>query len=60
MAKYMAELGLSPVSRTRVQARPPHLRKPWEFGSDFAAPRSKFDGLRGPIHRDCPTDEFFG
>lgn len=34
MAKYMAELGLSPVSRTRVQAKPPHLRKPWEVGRE--------------------------
>jgi hypothetical protein len=28
MARYMAEIGLSRVSRTRVQARPPHIRKP--------------------------------
>ena len=34
MAKYMAEIGLSPVSRTRVEARPPYHR-------------SKFDGLLG-------------
>ena len=34
MAKYMAELGLSPVSRSRVEARPPHQR-------------SKFAGLIG-------------
>ena len=34
MAKYMAEVGLSPVSRTRVEARPPYHR-------------SKFDGLLG-------------
>ena len=44
MAKYMAELGLSPVSRTRVQAKPPYLRKPWEFGGEWDDPRSKFAG----------------
>lgn len=36
MHKFMSELGLSPVSRTRVTARPP-TRKPWEFevGDEF-------------------------
>lgn len=29
MHKFMSELGLSPVSRTRVKAQPP-TRKPWE------------------------------
>ena len=47
MARYMAEIGLSPVSRTHVQARPPHLRKPWEFGREWVDPRSKFAGLIG-------------
>ena len=42
MAKYMAELGLSPVSRTRVEARPPHEKKPWEFGRDWVDPRPMF------------------
>ncbi len=42
MAKFMSELGLSPVSRTRVDVRKPHIgEKPWEFG------RSKFEGLLG-------------
>ena len=43
MAKYMAELGLSPVSRTRVEAKPPYQeKKPWEFGREWVDPRSKF------------------
>lgn len=33
MHKFMCELGLSPVSRTRVSARP-LTRKPWEFDDD--------------------------
>ncbi len=43
MAKLMSELGLSPVSRTRVNVRkrPYLVEKPWEFG------RSKFEGLLG-------------
>ncbi len=41
MAKYMAELGLSPVSRTRVEAKPPYQRKPREFGREWVDPRSK-------------------
>jgi hypothetical protein len=48
MAKYMAELGLSPVSRTRVEAKPPHEKKPWEFGREWVDPRIN------------PEDEFFG
>ena len=35
----MAELGLSPVGRTRVQTKLPHVRKPWEFGPGVAGPR---------------------
>ena len=42
MHKYMSELGLSPVARTRVHIKVPNRPKPWEFG------RSKFDGLLGP------------
>ena len=59
MAKYMAELGLSPVSRTRVEAKPPYQRKPWEFGREWVDPRSKFDGLRGPWCREDPEEEQF-
>lgn len=33
MHKFMSELGLSPVSRNRVSARP-HTRKPWETDDD--------------------------
>ena len=32
MAKYMSELGLSPVSRTRVRPSPRMRNKPWELG----------------------------
>ena len=39
MQKFMSELGLSPVSRGRVEAKPLGP-KPWEFGS-------KFEGLLG-------------
>jgi hypothetical protein len=42
MAKYMAELGLSPVSRTRVEAKPSHEKKLWEFGREWVDPRPKF------------------
>ena len=38
MSKFMSELGLSPVSRTRVDVKPLGP-KPWETG--------KFDGLLG-------------
>jgi P27 family predicted phage terminase small subunit len=53
MHKYMSELGLSPVSRSRVSARPHLGPKPWEFG------RSKFDGLLGQ-RPWRPTDEYLG
>lgn len=33
MHKFMTELGLSPVSRSRVSAQPP-TRKPWEVDED--------------------------
>ena len=52
MHKYMAEIGLSPVSRSRVEARPHFRRKPWEFDGEWIDPRSKFDGLRGPWCRE--------
>jgi hypothetical protein len=55
MAKYVAELGLSPVSRTRVEAKPPYQRKPWEFGREWVDPRSKFAGLIGPRHNSPRT-----
>ena len=42
MAKYMAELVLSAVSRTRVEAKPPHEKKPWEFGREWVDPRPTF------------------
>jgi len=54
----MAELGLSPVSRTRVEAEPPGRRKPWEFGREWVDPRSKFAGLLGPS-QDDPAEEYF-
>ena len=43
MYKYMTDVGLSPVSRTRVEMKPPHIRKPWEIDPLG----SKFEGLRG-------------
>jgi P27 family predicted phage terminase small subunit len=46
MAKFMSELGLSPVSRTRVDVKPMGP-KPWET-------RSKFEGLLGA--RDWSKD----
>jgi P27 family predicted phage terminase small subunit len=52
MIRYMSELGLSPVSRSRVSVITPPQPKPWEFGAPTG---SKFDGLLG---RD--KDEFFG
>ncbi len=48
----MAELGLSPVSCSRVEARPPYRRKPWEFDGEWVDPRSKFAGLLGPRQDD--------
>ena len=52
MAKFMAEIGLTPVSRSRVNAKPSTgYPKPWETGP------SKFDGLIGG--RNEPADEFF-
>ncbi len=52
MAKYMAELGLSPVSRTRVEAKPPHEKKLWEFGREWVDPRSTLAELIGPRQDD--------
>ena len=49
MQKFMAELGLSPASRSRASTYPTLTPKPWEFGS------SKCAGLLGPQERD----EFF-
>lgn len=46
MAKFMSELGLSPVARTRVEVTPLGP-KPWEYGS-------KFEGLIGA--RDWSAD----
>lgn len=34
MAKFMAELGLTPSARSRVTVQNPSLRRPWEFGDD--------------------------
>ena len=48
MAKDMAELGLSPVSRSRVEAKPLYQRKPWEFGREWVDPRSSSQGSSGP------------
>src|SRR3954466_7238557 len=44
MHKYLGDLGLSPVSRTRVRTTSPPGPKPWEFGLRQG---SKFDGLIG-------------
>ena len=52
MHKYMTDLGLSPVSRTRVDAKPPHIRKPWEFGF-------KFDGLLGGRDWSDSAEQYF-
>jgi hypothetical protein len=35
MQKFSSELGLSPVSRSRVQAHSPLTRKPWEFENEW-------------------------
>lgn len=45
MHKYMAELGLSPVARTRVDMRGP-------------GQRSKFAGLLGPPRPETPADKY--
>ena len=34
MFRYMTELGLSPVSRSRVSTIPERKPKPWEYGND--------------------------
>ena len=52
MHKFLAELGLSPASRSRVSTYPSLTPKPWEFGSTG----SKFDGLRG---RDDTAERSF-
>lgn len=48
MRKFMSELGMTPASRTRVEARLPGAR-------------SKFEGLLGS-NKQCEDDddEFFG
>jgi phage terminase small subunit len=51
MSKFMSELGLSPVSRTRVEVKPMGP-KPWEIGS-------KFDGLLGPQPADDASERYF-
>jgi P27 family predicted phage terminase small subunit len=45
MHKYMCELGLSPVARTRIKTRTP-------------GPRSKFDGLLGPPKPWVPAHDY--
>lgn len=53
MHKLMGELGLSPVSRSRVSAFPTSLGpKPWEFGQA----NREFAGLLGPPD---PADRYF-
>jgi P27 family predicted phage terminase small subunit len=47
MQRYMAELGLSAVARTRVEVRHPHQR-------------SKFDKLLTKPRKWTPADEFLG
>ncbi|MDB5507108.1 MAG: Terminase [Devosia sp.] len=49
MAKFMSELGLSPVSRTRVAIKPSIGPKPWEFGQE-RAPRAA-DRYLNPARR---------
>jgi P27 family predicted phage terminase small subunit len=50
MAKLMSEIGLTPVSRSRVNTKPAtSYPKPWDFG------QSRFDGLLG----GRKPDEFF-
>lgn len=54
MHRLMTEMGLTPVSRSRVNAKPATSRpKPWEP----VAPDSNFHGLIGQRHE--PPDEFF-
>jgi P27 family predicted phage terminase small subunit len=53
MSKFMSELGLSPVSRTRVEVKPLGP-KPWETGSKFAGL------LGGRDQSDNPKDAYFG
>ena len=58
--KFMGELGLSPVSRSRVEVKSRHP-KPWEFGLR-PGEKSKFDGLLGArdwSQDESETDEFF-
>src|SRR4051794_24654877 len=44
MHKYLGDLGLSPVSHTRVSTTTPPGPKPWEYGLRQG---SKFEGLLG-------------
>jgi hypothetical protein len=53
MSKFMSELGLSPVSRTRVEVKPLGP-KPWETPGKFAGL------LGGRDQSDDPNDEYFG
>ena len=43
MQKFMAELGLSPASRSRVSTYPSLMPKPWEFGALRNEPDEFFD-----------------
>jgi hypothetical protein len=54
MSKFMSELGLSPVARTRVEVKPLGP-KPWETTSKFAG----LLGGRGD-RSDDRNDEYFG
>jgi len=42
MHKYMAELGLSPVSRSRVSVKRAPGPKPWEFGLSASRPADAY------------------
>lgn len=42
MAKFMAELGLTPSSRSRLAIQVPGGRKPWEFDLDEDDPAAEF------------------
>ena len=46
MAKFMAELGLTPSSRSRLAIRIPTGPKPWEFGNTDEAPSSSTEARR--------------